>query len=99
MRVLIGHQHAYPVERICPTLQEGKRILREQPVNHVFIDYNIDRNGSGDDILRWAFTHKVFPHKVTLVTNKVDQRSQMGRTLVAQGYVTIDGINFIARMR
>ncbi len=95
MRILIGHQRAYEVERICPTSEDGKRVLREHPVSELYIDYFLDGRLNGIEILHWAFSHKVFPSRITLVTNRLHFRDAMGRSILERGYVTNDGINYL----
>ena len=97
MRILIGHQRAYDVQRICPTATDGKRVLREHAVTELYIDHFLGRGDSGKDILYWAFSHDIWPSKVTLVSNRVHERDAMGKTLKDHGYLTSDGINFLKR--
>ena len=95
MRILIGHQHAYAVERICPTARDGKRTLKEFSVSELYLDYAIGGKENGEDILRWAVKNNVVPHKVVLVCNRLHVRQSMGHVLTQRGYLTMDGINFL----
>ena len=97
MRVLVGNQRAYLVERICSTVDEGKRILKQCTVTELFIDYFLDGKTTGTEVLQWAFKQKVYPSKITLITNRVHLRNEMAKTIQTKGYVTIDGINYLKK--
>lgn len=87
--LLIDDLKTLGVENIARTAKAGLKMLRENPVTHVYLDHDLGDVGAptGYDVLTRALLEGILPEYVQLVTHNPVGRQNMERALENEGYV------------
>ncbi|TQV76031.1 hypothetical protein FKG94_15595 [Exilibacterium tricleocarpae] len=95
MELLIDATRTYSVDKVTRCVQQGKRALREMPVETLYLDHHFGERETGSDIIRWARERHLLPKQVVLVTASPRGRSDMAQLLRDAGYRSGDGIRYM----
>jgi len=95
MRLLVGQERPYSVDKMCTNSSDCKRLLAGEKVVELYIEKHLEGYESGEDILEWAFRRNIWPPKITLIGRRIHERLTMGKALVGYGYHSRDGVNYL----
>ena len=95
MELLIDATRTYRVDKVTRCVRQGKRALREMPVETLYVDHHFGERETGSDIIRWAWRKRLLPQQVVLITASPGGRSDMAQLLRDAGYRSGDGIRYI----
>ena len=76
-------------------MRQGKRALREMPIDTLYLNHRFGERETGSDVIRWAREKHVLPKQVVLITSSPNGRSDMAHLLQDAGYHSSDGIRFM----
>ena len=79
------------VENVARTAADGKRMLVENNVSHLYIDHDLGEKESGYDIINWAIENNVLPNWIQIVSYNPVGRINIERALKNQGFVQVKG--------
>lgn len=97
MRLAISQMTSYHVDKVCADSRSGKRLLREQHISLLVIDYFLVGRENGADVLSWARRHRVLPGHIVITERDRDYRYNLVKELYSAGFKTLDDITFIRR--
>ena len=87
--LLIDDMKDLGVENVARTASQGKQMLRDNPVTHLYIDHDLGCKESGYDIVNWAIEQKLLPRWIQIVSHNPVGVQNIERALKAEGYVRV----------
>lgn len=75
------------IENVARNATDGKIMLRDNPVTHLYIDHDLGEEESGYDIVNWALENDCLPPYVQIVSYNPVGRDNIIRALENAGYV------------
>lgn len=94
MRLAITKSGHYQADIYCADARAARRILRENPVSLLAIDFQLSGKGTGHDVLQWAHKHRVLPDFVVIVARDRSHRLSLGSTLEKLGFRSADSTSY-----
>ncbi|MGI0119100.1 hypothetical protein [Zooshikella sp. RANM57] len=95
MRVAVSKRGNYNADIYCSDSHSAKKILKENRVSILAIDFYLNGRHNGKTILAWAKEKNLLPQFVVVTENDRDKRVLLALELTKGGYRTADGTTFI----
>lgn len=95
MRLAITRSGFFTADHYCADARSAKKILRENKVSLVAIDYQLVGETNGCEVLAWAAKHALLPNYVVVIENNRVWRTQLAIQLQKVGYRSGDQTTFI----
>ncbi len=95
MRLAISRSGFFNADVYCADSRAAKKILREEPVTLLALDYFLVGKSNGCELLDWAAEHGVLPRYVVLIERDRSKRGLLASLLRRIGFHSKDETNFI----
>ena len=95
MWLLIDDLRDLGTEAIARTPEAARKLLAIGGWDCVCFDHDLGCAESGYQLLNWALQQRCLPPRVQLVTSNPVGRADRTAALLAAGYVSRDGYNFV----
>ncbi|PCK07035.1 MAG: hypothetical protein COA42_16365 [Alteromonadaceae bacterium] len=95
MRVAVSKRGSYHADIYCADSQSAKKVLKEQRISILAVDFYLKGRDSGTAILEWAREKQLLPQFVVVIENDRSKRALLAIELLKARYSTTDGITFI----
>ncbi|AJQ97233.1 hypothetical protein [Gynuella sunshinyii] len=95
MRVAITRRGNYHADVYCEDTHSAKRVLKENSISVLAIDFYLNGRGDGKSILEWARTKALLPQFVVITETDRSKRALLTAELSKAGYASSDNTNFI----
>lgn len=95
MRLAISKHNLFSADIYCADSRSAKRVLKEQPVSILSIDYELVGRESGEQLIYWAQDHRVLPQYVVVTERDRSHREKLSLALQLAGFRTADKTTYI----
>ena len=95
MRLAITKSGFYHADVYCSESRLAKKILREQHISILAIDYYLSGRETGSDVIRWAHSTNLLPDYVVLIERDREKRNHLASSLHIAGFRSNDNTTFI----
>lgn len=95
MRLAITKSGFYNADYYCADTRSAKRMLREQNVSLLAIDYYLIGKGNGCELIEWAHANTCLPNYVVIIERDRARRLELARALQKAGLASRDQTNFL----
>jgi hypothetical protein len=75
----------------------ARKVLREQPVTSLAVDFYLKGRENGKVLLIWARQKNLLPQLVVVTERDRDKRSLLALELTKGNFITADGTTFIKK--
>ncbi len=95
MRLAVSKQGSYSADFYCADSYAAKKVLNEQMISIMAVDYYLNGRENGQSVLSWAIKKNVLPQFVVITEKDRTKRMALMTALVDGGYASPDGTTFI----
>lgn len=95
MRLAISKRGCYHADVYCNDSEVAKKMLRENCISIVAVDYFLNGHDNGKNVIAWAIKKKVLPQFVVITETDRTKRMLLMSELMDGGYRSPDGTTFI----
>ena len=95
MRVAVSKRGSYNADIYCSDSQSVKKILKENRVSILAVDFYLKGRDNGKTILSWAREKHLLPQFVVVTESDRNKRDLLALELSRGGYQTADGSTFM----
>ena len=95
MRIAVSKRGSYHADIYCSDSNTAKKVLKENRVSILAIDYYLKGRENGMNILKWAIEKHVLPQCVVITESDRNKRVLLALELTKSGYGTADGTTFM----
>lgn len=95
MRVAVSKRGSYQADVYCNDGSTAKRMLKENPVSLLAVDFYLKGRDSGKVLLEWAREKQLLPPFVVITESDRNKRVLLALVLTKSGYSTVDGATFV----
>ncbi len=95
MRLAISKHGFYHADVYCRDSDYAKKMLRENAISIVAVDYFIDGRENGQNVISWAIKKNVLPQFVVITEKDRTKRMVLMSALMDGGYCSPDGTTFM----
>lgn len=95
MRVAVSKRGSYHADVYCEDSQSAKKVLKEQSISILAVDFYLKGRENGKTILAWAREKRLLPQFVVVIENDRSKRALLAIELLKARYSTADGTTFI----
>ena len=95
MRVSVSKRGNYHADVYCADSNSAKKVLKEQRVSILAVDFYLKGRDNGKTILQWAKEKHLLPQFVVITESDRNKRTVLAVELTKCGYATADGTTFI----
>ncbi|MFL0801024.1 MAG: hypothetical protein K6L80_11275 [Agarilytica sp.] len=95
MRLAVSKQGSYSADFYCANSYSAKKVLNEQMISIMAVDYYLNGRENGKSVLSWAIEKNVLPQFVVITEKDRTKRMALMSALVDGGYASPDGTTFI----
>lgn len=94
MRLAIARSSFYNADVYCQDSRLAKKVLREQPVSIMAIEFDLVGRETGCDVIQWGNRSNVLPQYVVLIERDRIRRSYLVNALFNAGFRSGDSTTF-----
>ncbi len=95
MRVAVSKRGNYQADIYCADSNAAKKILKENHISTLAVDFYLKGRETGKTVLEWAREKQLLPQYVVITESDRTKRVVLALLLTKSGYSTVDGSNFI----
>jgi len=95
MRVALSKRGGYHADIYCSDSNKAKKILRENHISILAVDFYLYGRETGIHVLAWARTKQLLPPYVVVTESDRNKRVLLVEELTKGGYNSADGTTFI----
>lgn len=95
MRVALSKRGCYHADIYCSDSNSAKKILRENHISILAVDFYLHGRENGTHVLMWARKKQLLPPYVVVTESDRKKRVVLAEELIKGGYASADGTTFI----
>lgn len=95
MRLAVSRRGNYHADFYCSDSNSAKKILNENCISIIAVDYYLNGRDNGQHVLEWAIRKNVLPSFVVITESDRTKRMTLMSELLDGGYCSPDGTTFM----
>lgn len=95
MRISVSKRTAYHADIYCSEAFAAKKVLRENMVSILALDFYLKGRENGIHLLDWAREKQLLPRFIVLTESDREKRTILSNALKARGFVSADNTTFV----